>query len=75
MAESHLKVPCKREVRESEERADSRSREIPHKKQRSYCEGCREGGMGQGIEVVSKSYKRQREGFFPTTASKGPQYC
>lgn len=43
MAESHQKVPSKREVRECEERAGSRSREMRHKKQKFYNEGCKEG--------------------------------
>lgn len=43
MEESHQKVPRKREVREPEEGADSRSREMLHKKHRFYNEGCKEG--------------------------------
>lgn len=43
MAESHQKVPRKREVRESEEWAECRSREMRHKKQRFYDEGFKEG--------------------------------
>lgn len=49
MAESHQKVSHKREVRESEERADSRSREIQHKKQRFYNEGCKDGAWAKEL--------------------------